>query len=425
MSPPSRGTRIRIAAPQRPSGRNTRTRPFPSNLLAALRIRTARGVLVAGVLSVGALVYPTQAACQTDGDPIALGTYRVMHSSLLGEDRVLQVRLPDGYASTDMGYPVVYLFYSNWVEGYFAQVVNDLYLLTIDRMPEVILVGVPNTQRYRDLLPWPRRGREAEEGHADRFLRFVREELIPFVESEYRTKPYRIMVGPQTAAVFGTYALLEAPGTFQAFVLNDPCQIDNSERSLCGELVAFARTPQARGIYFTLSLDSAATRRDPTRLEDLRTGLTTGTTEGFRWRIHVDADWPYFLAPVDVRNALLDLFAGYAFPSPSQAESLAQIQAHYEAFSASLGFPMEPPDLVLTLAANGMMEREAYTAALEVLNRLVELYPTSLDGPWNLANLHRLMGDTTTAIRYYEECLRRDPNIVPAREWLRRLRGVR
>ena len=379
--------------------------------------------LFASALTLLLLAHAVPAACQSDGDPIALGTYRVLHSDVLGEDRVLQVHLPDGYASTDLAYPVVYVFYSDWVEGYFAQVVNDLYHLTMDRMPEVIVVGVANTQRYRDLLPWPRPGREAEEGHADRFLRFVREELIPFVDGAYRTKPYRILVGPQTAGVFGAYALLEAPGTFQALVLNDPCQVDYPERSLCQDLVAFARRPEARGVYIAVSHDAAEERWDPTRLEALRSGLEAGTADGFRWRIHLVPDWPFFLSPVEVRDALLDLFAGYPFPSPDGAGSLGEIQAHYRAVSEALGFTLEPPDLVLTLAANGMMAREAYPAALEVLNELVRLYPSSLNGPWNLANLHRLMGDTATAIRYYEECLSRDPNMVPAREWIRRLRG--
>ena len=378
--------------------------------------------IVAAVLSLGALTYPTSAACQADGDPVALGTYRVLHSDLLGEDRVLQVHLPDGYASADQRYPVVYVFYSDWVEGYFAQVVNDVYLLAMDRMPEVIVVGVPNTQRYRDLLPWPRPGREREEGHADRFLRFVREELFPFVDAEYRAKPYRVMVGPQAAAVFGLYTLLEAPGTFQVFVLNDPCWLDNPQRSLCNDLARFAHTPKARGIYFAVSHDPDEARWDPIRLETLKAALTAGTTEGFRWRIHLERNWPFFLSPVDVRGPLLDLFADYPFPSPERAESLAQIRAHYDSVSTSLGFRIEPPNLVLTLAANGMMERRAYSAALDVLTYLAELYPTSLNGPWNLANLHRLMGDTATAIRYYEECLRRNPNMVPAREWLRRLR---
>jgi hypothetical protein len=32
------------------------------------------------------------------------------------------------------------------------------------------------------------------------------------------------------------------------------------------------------------------------------------------------------------------------------------------------------------------------------------------------------MGETAAAIRYYEECLRRDPNMIVAREWLDRLK---
>jgi tetratricopeptide (TPR) repeat protein len=70
-----------------------------------------------------------------------------------------------------------------------------------------------------------------------------------------------------------------------------------------------------------------------------------------------------------------------------------------------------------------LVEEGDYEGALAILDHLVELYPGSMNGPWQLANLHREMGDTVKAIQYYEECLRRDPNMVPARQWLERLRG--
>jgi len=362
---------------------------------------------------------------QVDGAPITLGTYRVLHSAILSEDRTLQVHLPEGYGAGAATYPVLYVFYSDRVDGYFAQLVNDLSLLTADRMPETILVGVPNTQRYRDLLPWPRPGGQPGDGHADRFLRFVREELIPFVDREYRTKPYRIMVGPQAAAVFGIYSLLEAPGTFQAFILNDPCQIDNMQRSLCRELQALAGTPATRGLYFAVSHDEGERRWDRRPLDALRAALRANTAAGFRWSIELERDWPFFLAPVRARAALLDLFRDYPFPSPERAASLAEIRSHYDSLSATFGFSVDPPDLVLTLAGSSMVGRGMYPAALEVLNHLAALYPSSLNGPWQLANLHRLMGDTTTALRYYEECVRRNPDMTPARDWITRLRGGR
>lgn len=366
---------------------------------------------------------PAPCEPQVDGDPITLGEYRVLHSRILGEDRLLQIHLPRDYDTGELAYPVLYLFYSDWIQGYFAQTVNDLYLLSMDRIPPVILVGIPNTQRYRDLYPWPMR--DGGGGEAERFLSFVQEELFPYVEARFRTEPYRIMVGPQAAAVFGAYALLEAPDAFQAFILNDPCRIDGEDRSLCGDLAAFSRTPGAADKYLAVSHDSADDRWTMERLKSLRAAFQEETATGFRWLIRLEEDWPFFLSPMEIRPALLDLFSAYPFRDSKEVGGLSDVLAHYEELSRTFGFTMNPPNLVLSQVSDRLVEEGKHQEALAVLNQLVETYPSSLDGPWRLANLYRVMGDTATAIRYYEECLRRDPNITPARAWLDRLRGGR
>ncbi len=382
-----------------------------------------QGALIA-VVSLTAI--SGKGSAQTDNDPITLGAYRVLYSQILGEDRVLQVHLPRGYESTEASYPVVYLFYSDWVEGYFSQLVNDLYHLSIDRIPPMILVGVQNTYRYRDLLPWPRsEDRAGEEGHADRFLQALRQEVFPFVEAEYRTKPYRVMVGPQAAAVFGVYTLLESAENFQAFILNDPCRFDFPQRSLCGDLGEYASNSDAGGKYFAVSHGASDDRWDMGMLEALRTNLEQNAVESFRWRIDIKTDWPFFLAPVEARSALLDLFRDYPFPDVENVSGWEEIRYHYDAVSQSLGFTIDPPSHILTQAGARLTDRGEYESALDVLHHLVEMHPYALDGPWQLANLHRVMGDTTTAIRYYEECLQREPNMVPAQTWLERLRGGR
>jgi len=366
---------------------------------------------------------PNAGTSQEDGSPIVLGVYRTLHSEILGEDRILQVSLPRGYEESDLGYPVIYLFYSDWVEGYFAQAVNDLYHLGLDRMPPSILVGVRNTQRYRDLLPWAQSPDGSEEGHADRFLRFLKEEMIPFVEAEFRTKPFRIMVGPQAAAVFGAYALLESPETFRAFILNDPCRIDSEERSLCREVLEFAATPAARGIYFAVSHDAQDNRWDDRFLEELRSGLENRPQGGLRWRMELTEDWPFLLAPMEIRASLMELFDDYPYPGLDSAGGLGDVRNHYDSLSRQYGFIVDPPNLVLSQVSDQLVARGEPEAALEVLHHLVELHPYSLDGPWRLANLHRVMGDTATALRYYRECLERDPNMTPARQWVERLGG--
>jgi predicted alpha/beta superfamily hydrolase len=370
---------------------------------------------------------PSRGTTQDDGAPVVLGAYRTLHSEILAEDRALQVSLPRGYGESNLSYPVIYLFYSDWVEGYFSQAVNDLYHLGMDRMPRAILVGVPNTQRYRDLLPWARSPGDTVEGHADRFLRFLEEEMIPFVESEYRTKPFRIMVGPQAAAVFGAYALLESPETFQAFILNDPCSIDSEERSVCREILEFAASPTSQGVYFAVSHDARDNRRDNRRddrfLTDLRSGLEGRAQDRFRWRIELTEEWPFFLPPVEIRAALLELFEDYPYPAVESTRGLGDVRSHFDSLSRQYGFVVDPPDHVLSQVSDHLVASGQHQAALDVLHLLVQVHPYSLDGPWRLANLHRVMGDTAMAIRYYSECVERDPNMTPARQWLERLGG--
>ncbi len=365
---------------------------------------------------------PEPAAPQQDGDPLVLGHYRILHSAVLEEDRTLQLHLPEGYAEADIAYPVVYLFYSDQVEEYFAQAVHELSALGTDRMPQAILVGVPNTQRYRDLLAWPQEGRPGT-GQAGRFLRFVREELLPFVDGEYRTKPYRILVGPQAAAVFGAYAFVNRPGLFQAYVLNDPCRQDVPGRSLCREVLARAASPEGEGAYFAVSHQEGETRWSPEPLLQLAAGLQDAHPVGFRWRIHIVQQWPLFLPPLEIRESLLDLFSDYPLDLNGATPDLSRIRAHFESLSRRHGFTVDPPNHLLAAASDRLMAAGALQEAEEVLDHLVLLHPSSLDGPWRLANLHRLTGDTATAIRYYRECLRRDPGLTPARDWLERLSG--
>jgi tetratricopeptide (TPR) repeat protein len=160
-------------------------------------------------------------------------------------------------------------------------------------------------------------------------------------------------------------------------------------------------------------------------LQSLFAGFEENAVDGFRWRIEMERDWPLFLAPVAARSALMDLFRDYPFGSVDDVTGWADILSHYEALSRSLGFTVDPPNLVLVRASERLVQKGKHEAALEVLHHLVQIHPHALDGPWQLANLHRVMGDTATAIRYYEECLSRNPNMAPARAWLERLGGGR
>jgi hypothetical protein len=60
---------------------------------------------------------------QEDGDDVVLGKYKLIHSNILDEDRLLLIHLPREYGETRLSYPVLYLLYGQDINNYFAEAV--------------------------------------------------------------------------------------------------------------------------------------------------------------------------------------------------------------------------------------------------------------------------------------------------------------
>ena len=106
---------------------------------------------------------------QKDGENIVIGKYKKIYSKILKEDRLLLVKLPKNYDNDIEKYPVLYLLYGDYMEQYFADAVSTIHKLSESgKIPKMIIIGVGNTERYRDLLPIDRRGsiENAEKFHS-------------------------------------------------------------------------------------------------------------------------------------------------------------------------------------------------------------------------------------------------------------------
>lgn len=363
-------------------------------------------------------VFPTRLSAQVDGDPVAFGTWRRLHSEILDEDRLLKVHLPRGYEETEIGYPVVYVLYADFNYLYYGEAIHELTLYGLDIMPQAIVVGVVNVRRYRDLMPV---GPEGSPESINRFLRFMQDELFPFIEREYRTKEFRMLIGPQAGACFGLYSIIESPGTFDAFILNNPFRnpdVTEYLREPFKGMLEMGTVPPTYMSIVTKQSDFPLSLEGLRQLEGL---LSEKAPEHLRWRVRIE-ETPAFLSPLCIGDALIDIFSGYPFPQDAEVNSLSDIMKHYDALSDRYGYSVDPSDHVLAHQADQLSDRGMYDASLEVLHRLIEIYPHSLNGYLRLGFVYTVKEDTIRAIQYFEECLRRDPNITPAREWLQRLK---
>src|SRR5260370_353157 len=151
-----------------------------------------------------------------------------IHSKVLKEDRVIWVRTPPGYQQSKDVYPVVY---QTDAPGHVNEIGGTIdFLVNNNRMPPLIVVGIANTDRTRDLTPTHADMKNPDgtvtafptSGGADRFLDFIQTELIPEIEKRYRTAPYRIFAGHSFGGLFAIHALITRPDLFNAYIAVSP-----------------------------------------------------------------------------------------------------------------------------------------------------------------------------------------------------------
>ncbi|WP_216822324.1 alpha/beta hydrolase-fold protein [Sphingorhabdus sp. EL138] len=184
-------------------------------------------------LGIFLLLFPFATAQANEQKPYDMPRTQVVPIHDSGADRQyeLYIKLPEDYAkNTDTKYPVIYATDAVWHMEMLSGATEYL-------MPEVILVGISWQQnlggetahesRFRDYSIVKSRNSELQDkyqfGQAARHLSFIRDDVIQYVESSYRTKPgERTYFGYSLGGVFGAYILLAKPGSFDNYIIGSP-----------------------------------------------------------------------------------------------------------------------------------------------------------------------------------------------------------
>ena len=161
-------------------------------------------------------------ASATWDEEIVIGTRHTIKSTVLSEDRKLQIYTPESYVGGVEEYPVLYL-----LDGpqHFHHTTGGVdFLARNGRVPEMIVVAIANTNRTRDLTPTASAmlGDQKMGGGANTFLKFLCEELGPWVDDNYRTRPRRVLVGHSFGGLFGVHSLITRPDYFHGIIAISP-----------------------------------------------------------------------------------------------------------------------------------------------------------------------------------------------------------
>lgn len=183
--------------------------------------------LITAALSIaGSCQVPT--LLDTTAKPFVFGEVRHLRSAALGQDRALNIYLPDGYRDTTATYPVIYVLDGSANEDFphIAGLVQ--YMNMYELLPKSIVVGIANIgpSRYHDFTHVTQSDSDkvwipTGGGSAD-FITFIEKEAQPFVTEKYRTNGKRTIIGQSLGGLLVMEILFKRPELFDEYIAVSP-----------------------------------------------------------------------------------------------------------------------------------------------------------------------------------------------------------
>lgn len=160
-------------------------------------------------------------------DPIPVHDSLSLQSKILGELRTINVWLPPEYKTGTDSFPVLYMPDGGIVKEDFPHIANTLAeLIASKKIKPIILVGIQNTNRKRDLtgptLIEKDKEISPEVGGSANFRAFITDELMPEINKKYRTNSTKGIIGESLAGLFVMETLMRKPETFNFYIAFDP-----------------------------------------------------------------------------------------------------------------------------------------------------------------------------------------------------------
>lgn len=159
-------------------------------------------------------------------DPIPQHETFTITSNQVGEDRIINVWTPENYTTSSDSLPVMYMA-DGGIKEDFPHIANTLAkLIREKKIKPLMLVGIENTQRRRDLTGFTEVEKDKEiapvVGGSEKFRAFINDELFPEINKRYRTTNEKSIIGESASGLFVMETFFLTPEMFDNYIAFDP-----------------------------------------------------------------------------------------------------------------------------------------------------------------------------------------------------------
>ncbi|WP_080053958.1 alpha/beta hydrolase [Spirosoma aerolatum] len=370
---------------------------------------------------------------------MVIGQMDSLSSKILHETRRLWVHLPDSYkqeAASKRRYPVVYLLDG---ESHFPSVVGMIHQLSSVNgntiCPEMIVVGITNTNRGRDLTPTPGGGmipsaadssRRRNSGGGEKFTAFIESELMPHIDSLYPTEPYKIFIGHSLGGLLVINTLIHHPNLFNAYVSIDPSmwwadqQLLNTAKQVIASqtyagkvlFMGIANTMESGMDTLRVQADTSGSTKHIRSILALNHLLKANGQTGLRYQgKYYDLDDHSSVPLITEYDALHFIFDAYRLKLTDQdyeqdnTQLADKLTTHFRAASRQLGYLVKPPEALVNELGQYMVSQKKFKKAESLFKLNVANYPASFNAYDSYGDYFVVQKDTVNARTNFQKAL--------------------
>jgi predicted alpha/beta superfamily hydrolase len=350
-----------------------------------------------------------------------------MHSNILNEDRRILIYTPKDSANPEKKYPVIYVLDA---DNHFAQMVEyskylsrqDVYVI-----PPLIVVGITNTDRNRDLTPshsnvdysgkpdTTANSPYKNSGGNEHFLQFIQKELMPYVNANYKTQPYRIFAGHSFGALTTINCLINYPDMFDGYIAVSPSfWWDQKFLLKLAEKKLKSGSTLSKTLFFSDGNEGSSPgspfHTDVLKFDSL---LKNRNIKGL--------DFEYMTYPIESHmtvpiksyyDGLRFIYHQWTLPPLSDEEVNPEIiMRHYEGLSQRFGYPILPDEGYFNNWAQWLVKNPAtLNNGIKLLEMNTTNYPSSSRAFTALGAAYVMKGEKQKAIASYKKANELDAN---------------
>ena len=328
-------------------------------------------------------------------------------SGELNNERTIKIYIPESYKQDSTRvYPLALVLDAEYLFDIY--VANSKLFAIKDKAPEQIVVGIYQNQRNERKTDCEVNANSMLTESSSKFYKFIKNELLNYIEDNYRISPFRTIVGNTITANFTNYFMVENENLFNAYINVNPSYSTDISELFRGKIPSI----DSNTYYYLNTGDYNGEQKDKA-IEKAYYVLKNFENENFKYKYDVfDGSTRISSIGQAISGAFAHIFNMYSSISKeefdqhiaklSPPEAIEYLEKKYVEIQYSFGANLKIRQRDIFAVESIILDKEEGDYLEEFGKMINRLYPESPIGDYYIGQYYETGNDYKRALKYYK-----------------------